>query len=151
MRFEKVRALVKRGMDETTAIALAIDAAFEVEEVVFRKPYTFIKASVVVNGVIFEGVGFSRQRQYTSLVVYCKGKWFGFFPRIAIVLARKNKWNPQVGEAVAGLRALENLIINVRRAYWRWKRGDLVLPERGGQDGGEDAEEQGEKELVGAA
>ena len=128
MRFEDVD---KRGEGDSVALALAISEEFECERILFKKPYTFVEVSVVANGVRFEGVGFARQRQYTSLLFYREGTWLGFLPRICVVLAHKNEWDPEVGEAIAGLRAIRDLVLNVKGVYKRWKKGHVVLPIHG--------------------
>lgn len=120
--FEDVKLMVEgAGWSPRKAIAHECYTSFQVLALEQRPPWTYVKMGVRFNGVLFEGVGFARQRQYTSLVAYrVKG-----FPWFRVVLARKDKWDADVGQAIAGTRALRNIIDNALRVYRRWERGQV--------------------------
>lgn len=120
--FEDIRDRPKHWSLET-AVGVAVYKHAKVVECVQQKPWTYVRAQVWFNGVVFEGVGFARQRQYTSLLVHrVKG-----FPWFRAVLAKKDEWNPAIGKWVATMRACNNLCTNVLRAYKRWAKRQLEL------------------------
>ena len=90
---------------------------------VAMKPWTYYQLEVLVNGIRFIGVGFARQRQYTSLIFRSLGKYLGFIPKLRTVLARKDAWSEQQGKAVARYRAVDNAVIHITAFYKRWKKG----------------------------
>ena len=115
-----------RGVSVEHAICLLTHLNFRVDEVVQDPPWTFVRLHVVFDGVRFEGRGHSRQRQYTSLVITRRHG----FPWVRVVLARKDKWDADYGQLVAGLRAINCVVKNAVAAYLRWEKGSLVLPNR---------------------
>ncbi len=90
---------------------------------VAMKPWTYYQLEVLVNGIRFIGVGFARQRQYTSLIFRSLGKYFGFIPKLRTVLARKDVWSEQQGRSIARYRAVENAVAHITAFYKRWKKG----------------------------
>lgn len=88
-----------------------------------QAPWTMVRAKVWFNGVVFEGVGFARQRQYTSLVAHRTRR----FPGFKVVLARSDKWNTEYGRCVAYTRAVAQLVKNVCSVYVQWDKGQLEL------------------------
>ena len=90
---------------------------------VAMKPWTYYQLEVLVNGIRFIGVGFARQRQYTSLIFRSLGKYLGFIPKLRTVLATKDAWSEQQGRAIARYRAVENAVIHITAFYKRWKKG----------------------------
>ncbi|KKN12708.1 hypothetical protein LCGC14_1013660 [marine sediment metagenome] len=87
------------------------------------KPWTYYQLEVLVNGIKFIGVGFARQRQYTSLIFRSLGKYLGFIPKLRTVLARKDAWNERQGRAIARYRAVDNAVVHIIAFYKRWKKG----------------------------
>ena len=90
---------------------------------VAMKPWTYYQLEVLVNGIRFIGVGFARQRQYTSLIFRSLGKYLGFIPKLRTVLARKDAWNERQGRAIARYRAVDNAVVHIIAFYKRWKKG----------------------------
>jgi len=121
--FEDVKEELPKHVSLRLAIGGAVFAHARVTEVVQRKPWTMVKARVYFNGVKFEGVGFARQRQYTSLVVHRVHR----FPWAKLVLAKRDDWDAQAGQCIATVRAVRNITTNVVRAYKRWVSGELAV------------------------
>jgi len=121
--FEDVKQDVEAGRSVKVAIGIRCYNHFDLLAMEQRPPWTYVKVGVRFNGVLFEGVGFARQRQYTSLVVHrIKG-----FPWFKAVIARKDSWDSDVGQVIAVIRALENVVVNATRQYKRWEKGHLKL------------------------
>ena len=119
MFFENIKADERRlGLDR--AIRYHILRGLR-RRFIQRRPWTCVEAEVRLNGVVFEGVGFARQREYTSLL-FCRRRRF---PWLRVVLARRDDWCDWKGQVIALQRAIDNLVVNVTRAYRRWEEGKL--------------------------
>lgn len=68
------------------------------------------------NRVLFESYGFTRQRQYTSIVAR---KW-------KVVVAGRDDWSPRFGVELAKERAVYRLFVNMRKV--RRRRREAVKP-----------------------
>lgn len=102
------------------AVFVNVLANYRVVQIEQLHPWTMVKVNVWFNGVKFEGVGFSRQRQYDSIVITRKHNKF------CVTDAKRDKWNPEYGKCLALKRALHNLRQNVYAVYRRWASGNKV-------------------------
>ena len=127
----KVRLPPNASREEVEfVVALMVYEHAVADEVVQQRPWTFARVKVCFNGVAFEGVGFARQREYSSLVAYSIKE----FPWVRVVWARKDAWKPDVGTFYAMTRAVNNVVRNVTKAYCRWQSGKLWVKPKEGDD-----------------
>ena len=120
--FEDVRSMVADGFSLDSTLRRLLLPQVK-SSYIQHKPWTCVWAQVTINEVWFSAVGFSRQREYTSLL-FCRRRRFPWFH---VVLARRDDWCDWKGQVIALQRAIDNLVVNVTRAYRRWEEGKLWL------------------------